>query len=456
MMAANLVDNFNGKKDEDGNLPRLVRKAYCGQMTRGARKRMIESIELFSSVIKDRWVYNKYVGKRVRHRFAFVTLTIPENDFRISGKDGYDNLLEPFLFWLVKTKKVNTYIWKAELQEPLDFTGNMKISMGQLHYHLVIPNWIDKYEIREKWNYLLEINNLLSGHADPSTTSIEKPFKGKYVADYIIKEISKNCQSTKRARQLESDLNDLEGLNGREGCKLIISMELNYLNRLQELANSSIGGKVWGCSNNLKPKSVLREGVYFEEKEKCKLKIKEYQKEKRALEKCLDLFEKKQSFQFPDLGRIRFLESELFFLRKKYSSFFVKQKNFFEISMTFDMERRIDKLYNIYECRGDWEKQKNIYQNDYVKIFNLPMYYKDIYLDKQYVAEGVCYNYKEDYKQFLVKRVGLVATEKTKESEFERQREIDWQLRNGKKKKEPEKPVNLPKKKEFSQGILDL
>ena len=316
MQDVDLLKNFaGGSYDDPENQQekKETRQPYCGQMTMGARKRMIEIIELFSASVKDRWIYNKYVGKRVKHRFSFITLTVPDQSRRLKGKEGYDKLLEPFLFWLVKTKKVNTYIWKAELQQPLDFNGKLKKCKGQLHYHLILPNFIDKNEIRTKWNYLLGINDLLAGHDKPASTTIEKPYKGKYVSDYIIKEIAKNCQSTKKQKEISKLIKEAPG----EGCKTLLAIELNYYNELSKMENESIQGKVWGCSNNLKPKTTLKTDVNLEDLVSIEKKIS-------FLEKQI-----KQNDSNPEL--LAYDKQILYGLKKQKLTLYHKKKNYYEV-----------------------------------------------------------------------------------------------------------------------------
>jgi hypothetical protein len=400
MLECNLLKNFQGSANENienvTENPTIARNPYCGQLTEGARKRMIETIELFSASITDRWVYNKYLKKRVKHKFSFITLTIPDQSRRIKGKEGYDKLLEPFLFWLVKTKKVNTYIWKAELQQPLDFQGRVKVCKGQLHYHLILPNFIDKQEIRKKWNYILKQNDLLAGHGSPSSTSIERPYKGKYVSDYIIKEIAKNCQSTKKQKELSKELKKDIG----KGCKALLSMELEYYNELAKTENQSIEGKVWGCSNNLKPKKTLKPDADLNSLVDIEKKIDKLVKEIKDNQSNPDkLIEDKKV---------------LYSLRRSKLDLYKSQKNYYEVEFTERLGRKLDLTFNIYEESCEWHKSKNIYQNDYVTIYKLPMYYHEIMLDCTFVDNNNKSKfYLDEYKDFLKDRVGEVFTEKT-------------------------------------------
>ena len=403
-----LINNFNGKKQFDSEGNEIVvekKRIYCGQVTRGSRRRMVDSVNLFCDVIKPRWIYNPLVSKRVKHSFAFVTLTIPFNDYRISGKDGFNNLLETFIFWLKKTKKVNTYIWKAELQQPLDFDGNLKKSNGQIHYHVLIPNFIHKNEIRDKWNYILRINGYLDGyylskgHWNAPSTSIERPYKVKNVAEYIVKEITKNCNSTKSVKDLEKK-RDAAISSSNNDQVIILNQELDKYYKIQELNNQSLGGKVWGCSINLSPKKTIIPG----KEEECK-------NLKKEIDKYINIMASKNISHDEYIWN----NSQLEFLKKKRRLCYDVEKNSFEIEYTCDVMDNINALYNMYERSEDWVRNRNIWENDYVTVFHLPSTYREILLDRyHYIRDGgelKRIKYSKEYDDWLKKRVGVITLE---------------------------------------------
>ena len=386
MKEVDLTKNFLGKTEinEAGELiKKEVNKPYCGQVTRGSRKRMVEAIDLFCQSIKTRWIYNRFSKKRVKHTFTFITLTIPDQANRLKGKDGYNLLLEPFIFWLVKTKKVNTYIWKAELQSPLDFTGKQKQCKGQLHYHIILPNFIDWREVRKKWNYLLKINDLLGGHENPPSTSVERPFKEKNVAAYIIKEITKNCVSTKNQREIEA-LIKIAKKEDKKYLVTILSNELKRLNVLAALECENLGGKVWGCSVNLQSKMILKKDIVERDLHEIVKKIKDYEFSLKSTQKQLK--DEQIETNLMNLNdKYIWEKSQLNCLKKKKMIFFEKQKNHFELTVEENFFRKLEFTINDYERRGDWSKNKNIFENEYVLIYNLPSDYKDLLLDTKYL-----------------------------------------------------------------------
>ena len=136
---------------------------------------------------------------------SFITLTVSDPQKKLSGKEAYQKLLSHFLAWMRRTKKINTYIWKAELQQN-----------GQIHYHITTPAFINYQEICDKWNNLQRQAGLLNkyasekGHYDANSTDIHSVRDVKDLSAYLIKYIAKQSQN-----------------------------------------QESLGGKVWDCSENL-------------------------------------------------------------------------------------------------------------------------------------------------------------------------------------------------------------
>lgn len=445
MKDCDLVANFDGKK-EPGTLPnRQVRRAYCGQMTKGSRKRMVDAINLFSQCCRVRWVTSYSVRqkkmKRFKHKFAFVTLTIPINDYRVKGSEGYKNMLAPFIDWLTKTMGVNTYIWKAELQSPLYFQSKKKkLSKGQLHYHMVIPNFIKHELIRDKWNTLLRKNNYTTIQNPPST-SIEKPYKGKNTCDYIIKEITKNCVSDRRIMELEAKIKKAIETNNQ--IEIIdCQQEMDDLNYLIECSNTDLQGKVWGCSNNLKPKSILPEHLQYD-KEKLTESIDYYIKKidgnkLNPYYKGGGFFVRKPLPLHPSnlsIGKIHKIvdsinriysdyegylilmsdKSQLQWLRKKRMKLYVKQPRCFEIEYSREVHQMLVNIVAGYrfpiEGSKDWVITN--YKNDYVEKWTMPNDYHVKLLEARKIvyagADGIATApLIYEYEQFLVDRVGEV------------------------------------------------
>lgn len=212
------------------------KKAYSGDITTGARKRMAKAITLMSQVVKPTWITNPVNQRDQLHRFSFVTLTIASSKL-LTAREGYQLLLQHFLQWLRRTKGVELYVWKAELQK-----------RGQLHYHLVFPNFIHYLEIRNKWNALQKEAGLLDdyarehGHFCPNSTDIHETYGVKNMRAYIMKEMGKAANANRfRAKQIVESLIQAGEVP-----------ECQKEQFIQEYTGDLVmEGKVWDCSECL-------------------------------------------------------------------------------------------------------------------------------------------------------------------------------------------------------------
>lgn len=186
-------------------------KTYSGMITDSTQKRIRKAVELLLQVSPSKKVQNPYTKHIISHRLSFITLTIPDTKKNYTPNEGYRLLLKPFLRYFRENNIMNTYLWKAEFQE-----------RGQLHYHITTNAVIDFRLIRKYWNALMIKNRMLEDyfnehqHYDPNSIDIHQVHKLNNIQGYLIKYLSKTSQN-----QVETK------------------------------------GKIWGCSDNLKGKSLF-------------------------------------------------------------------------------------------------------------------------------------------------------------------------------------------------------
>lgn len=194
---------FNGQRTEVINFEN--KKAYSGELTDGAIKRMSKALNLFIECTPERQVFSPVFNRNIKHKLSFITLTIPTAQ-KIELKTATKLLLEPLLKHLRQVHGMTGYVWKVELQE-----------RGQLHYHIVSDVYIHYQHLRNKWNSLLAKSGFMNEyiaehqHQDPNSTDIHSVKKIRDLASYLLKYFTKKSQNP-------------------EGLK----------------------GKVWDCSKNLK------------------------------------------------------------------------------------------------------------------------------------------------------------------------------------------------------------
>lgn len=197
--------NSSNRKNKTTLTKQFKNNLYSGQVKIGTQKRIRKALDLFLQSTEDQIIFNPISQRNINFRLAFITLTISNKEIQ-DHQFCYKNLLKPFLDWLTKTKKVNSYIWKAELQK-----------RGQIHYHITISNFIHHSEIRGKWNYLQTKNGLIAKGTTPPSTEIKQVKNINNIEAYLAKYISK----------VERD-------------------------------NKGLNCKVWDCSTNLKKNKFFK------------------------------------------------------------------------------------------------------------------------------------------------------------------------------------------------------
>lgn len=230
--------NSYAKSEEQLELINNTKSAYSGEITEAGKKRMkrclllwAHSLELFNSDYR-------HTIKANEKKLVFLTLTLSavqvHPDQEIKSK-----ILRPFMRWLRDSEGCENYIWKAEVQKN-----------GNIHFHVILDQFVDKDEIRRKWNECQdnlryhERYQVKFGDKQAPSTQIEIVENQEQIERYIGKYISKT-----------------------QGCR-------------------SIEGRVWDASKNVKTlryfeierdvtteknlqKEVMKRNVKFEVLEGC-------------------------------------------------------------------------------------------------------------------------------------------------------------------------------------------
>jgi hypothetical protein len=206
---------------------------YSGILTMGAKKRMCRAIDILIQISKPIVGINEVTSKKQKHTLSFITLTIPPSEL-LTAESGYKKLLSHFIQWLRRTKKVKTYVWKAEFQKN-----------GQLHYHITTPAWIHYQEIKDKWNNLMKASGLLDdyfknkGHYGANSTDIHEVRNIKNLGGYLKKEFAKSVQN----QQTKGKLWDCS-VNLKDNKFFDVEYEINLLRKIDAMVQDGTMEKI--------------------------------------------------------------------------------------------------------------------------------------------------------------------------------------------------------------------
>jgi len=161
-------------------------RTYNGKVNKHTQKRIRRAVDILSQISDWHKIYNPITMKNDVIRLTFITLTIPHNSIKPSGKKAYQQLLKPFIQTMKRLHSMNTYIWKAELTKK-----------GMIHYHITTNTFIRFDLIKKRWNQLLMKHNYLDDyynkfkHYDANSTDVHKVYNDNMIEAYLEKYISK-------------------------------------------------------------------------------------------------------------------------------------------------------------------------------------------------------------------------------------------------------------------------
>lgn len=220
------------------------KEQYSGVVTDSVSKRIKRAVNLLIMSSPKRRIYNTVIQKEHDFQIAFLTLTISSKYTTLTAKEAYDRLLSHFLQWLRRTKKVKSFIWKAELQRRM-----------QIHYHITFNVFVPHDEIRRKWNELQKREGLLNeyfeekGHWEPNSIDIHSVQKISNLAGYMVKYMAKDSDSDpvmKADAAGDIPVDELSAWGAILSC-----YPENTVDRIKTI------GKVWDCSSNIKGKKYF-------------------------------------------------------------------------------------------------------------------------------------------------------------------------------------------------------
>lgn len=174
------------KSEEQLNLISKQKITYQGEMSPAAQIKMKRIILCWSDAVQQ---FNKNVtdyNSASFRKFVFITLTLPSYQFH-SDKDLKKSLLAPFMRNLRENCQCENYIWKAESQEN-----------GNLHFHVIVDQFVSKVLIDKYWLNALESMGYLDefekkhGHRNPPCCNVQLVKNQHDIEKYIGKYVGKS------------------------------------------------------------------------------------------------------------------------------------------------------------------------------------------------------------------------------------------------------------------------
>jgi hypothetical protein len=174
-----------------------------------SQQRLKRAFHLLIAISKEKEFYDRHRERSVKFLLTFTTLTLSANQGIHTDYDIKKQLLDNYLQNLRHSQHLNHYIWRAEPQRN-----------GNLHFHITANQAFDYQYVRDTWNNaqkrlgFIDLFNEKHHHINPNSTDIHSVRKIEKAGAYIAKYVAK----------IRDDARDIKG-------------------------------KVWDCSQSLKPKA---------------------------------------------------------------------------------------------------------------------------------------------------------------------------------------------------------
>ena len=185
-------------------------------------------------------VYHKSTKRRFTFKLNFITLTLSATQTH-SDSEIKKKLLEPFIKYMKRNHSMNSYVWKAEVQDN-----------GNIHFHITTNVFIHHMTLRNAWNgyqknlgYLQKYETTHK-HDSPNSTDIHSVRNIKNVGGYIASYVNKKDKFKKNINTVMSNEHFYKDKE-RPTIECYETGEVRSYKRIIE-------GQLWNCSLNLKQK----------------------------------------------------------------------------------------------------------------------------------------------------------------------------------------------------------
>lgn len=183
---------------------------YSGVVTYHTQQRIKKAVNLLLQISPKEWKFNAATGKYIHHQLSFITLTIPHEGNTVHAGEGYNRLLKPFIRVMHRLGYMQHYLWKYEFQQ-----------RGQGHWHITTNDVIPYQKLKIIWNDICKKEGLYN-------------------------------LGDNRSKEWEANSTDIHAVQKLDDIEAYL---VKYLAK-DEQNEQSTKGKVWGCSQSLKQKSL--------------------------------------------------------------------------------------------------------------------------------------------------------------------------------------------------------
>jgi hypothetical protein len=218
-----------------------------GFLSTHAKRKMFKAIDYLVITSDRKKVYSKLQKKYITFRIVFVTLTLPSKQIH-SDKEITNTCLNQLFVELSKYHNVKKYVWRAEKQ-----------TNGNIHYHVLINEFIDYQILRKRWNRICE----KLGYVSRYQANMKEFYKDGFRVS-TSKEDKRTIEQQRKAFILaqksdfrspnSTDIHDtrkVKDIKKYVGKYMAKDAEIDLNNIESDEEKKIIKARLWSCSQNL-------------------------------------------------------------------------------------------------------------------------------------------------------------------------------------------------------------
>lgn len=164
----------------------LSHEKLTGKISKNTTRFIRQKLDIFINSCLTAY-YNNITDSAAKKRLPiFVTLTLSSTQ-RHTDNEIKRNMLDQFLHWAKYNFDVKYYFWRAEAQKN-----------DNIHFHLILDNFIPYAEIQRAWNEIQKNNGYLKeyiekrGHGNAPSTHVKSVNAVNNFVEYVIKYATKD------------------------------------------------------------------------------------------------------------------------------------------------------------------------------------------------------------------------------------------------------------------------
>lgn len=220
-----------------------------GTLSEHSQRKLRKAITWLTASALPKKYFSDKDEKYFTFRLNFITLTLAAPVTSYSDMEIKRLLLNSFLQDLKRDFGLQSYVWKAEVQDN-----------GNLHFHITTDCYIHWQDIRKYWNHVLrkagfidlyrEIQEKWHKHGfnpRPELFSAYSTTKKKHVARWPLCKQYAAYQRGKAEKWSNPNSTDVHSV---KRIRDLAAYLIDYMCKKEE-GKRPIEGKIWGCSKNL-------------------------------------------------------------------------------------------------------------------------------------------------------------------------------------------------------------